>query len=93
MFDWINKQGVKSNEGYVVQQIHRFYFYYIEGERVLKVFVEPIKNGIEIILEPRPKWEPPSSADQITEAKSVEIENRILDALKFMGIKYTIKRK
>jgi hypothetical protein len=43
-FNWLNKQGVKSSTGYVLQSMHRFYYHYIEGDHVMEVNVE---RGIE----------------------------------------------
>jgi len=93
MFKWLNRRDVESDEGFAFKCAHRFYYHYVEGDRVLKVFVEPIKNGLEVIFNSRPKWEAPHDGDRLSECKALEIENRVSEALKFMGIKHTIRKK
>jgi hypothetical protein len=41
MFTWLNKQGVRSSEGFDVQCVARFEMEYREGGRVMTVYVEP----------------------------------------------------
>jgi hypothetical protein len=48
-FKWLNKQGVASSCGYVVQSMDRFYYHYIEGEYVMVVYVEPGLDYEEVI--------------------------------------------
>lgn len=37
MFKWLNKQGVESDEGFIVQVIDRFHIEYQENENVLTI--------------------------------------------------------
>jgi hypothetical protein len=39
-FEWLNKQGVKSSDGFEVQCTDRYAFEYREGKRVVTVPVE-----------------------------------------------------
>ena len=39
-FEWLNKQGVKSDSGFVVQSTGRFTIEYSEGAKTLEVGVE-----------------------------------------------------
>jgi hypothetical protein len=41
MFTWLNKQGVRSEEGFEVQSISRYEIEYREGRNVVTVHVEP----------------------------------------------------
>jgi hypothetical protein len=90
MFEWLNKQGVKAEAGYVLQRMHRFYYHYVEGDHVLKVDVESNLKGEVIFLDSDPHWESPHEDDPIPSDKLKEIEERICDALRFMGIRYKI---
>ncbi len=93
MFHRLNNRDLESDEGFAFKCVHRFYYHYIEGDKVLKIFVEPIKNGLEVIFESQPKWEEPSEKDEITEAKAIQIESRVRESLTFMGIKHIIRKK
>lgn len=92
MLEWMNKQGVKSGSTYALQRMHRFYYHYIEGDHVLKVDVEPTFNGEDIFLKSTLAWEPPNEGEPIPADKLIEIEIRIGEALKFMGIRHKIQR-
>ena len=92
MFEWLNKQGVKAEAGYVLQRQHRFYYHYVEGDRVLKVDVDSGLKGEDITLDSTPHWESPHEDEPIPNDKLTEIEARICDALTFMGIRYKIRK-
>lgn len=91
MFKWLNKQGVESSRGFVLQSMHRFYYHYIEGDKKMQVFVEPFtdKRGhyLETIsLKSFDHWLPPHADDAIDAGKRDEIRKNISDALTFMDI-------
>jgi len=92
MFEWLNKQGVKAEAGYVLQRMHRFYYHYVEDDHVLKIDVDSGLKGEDIILESSPHWEPPYEDESISSDKLTEIEKRVCEALKFMGIRYKIQK-
>lgn len=86
MFTWINKQGVRSSEGFEVQSTGRFTMEYREGNLRLTVDVEHGGNG-SIGFDPScfRRWlnsvEPRSSA-----AQERMIQN-FLAALEFQGLR------
>lgn len=91
MFKWLNKQGVESSRGFVLQRMHRFYYHYIEGDKKMQVFVEPFTDHrghyLETIsLKSLDHWLPPHSEEAIDDGKREEIQKNISDALKFMDI-------
>lgn len=45
MFTWLNKQGVRSSEGFEVQSTGRFTIEYRESGRVLTIATEPGIQG------------------------------------------------
>lgn len=87
---WINKQVVESDEGFVFQGMHRFFYHYIENDHVLKIEVEPSLRGEDIYFESCPKWESPFTREAISREKADVIRYRVDSALKFMGGKYKI---
>lgn len=93
MFEWIHKQGVKSTKGFVFESAHRFYYHYIEEDRLLQVIVEGGRddNGKHILLvdnDIKRHWEVPHEKEEISEEKLREIKNNIIAALDFMNINY-----
>lgn len=61
MFNLLNKQGVQSDEGFIVQSINRFVIEYREGSKSISVFVERgvLKNGrafVSISSDDFKKW-------------------------------------
>jgi len=91
MLKWLNKQGVESTTGFVLQSMHRFYYHYIEGEKRMQVLVEPFTdkrgNYLETIdLKSLEHWLPPYADAPIDEKQRGEIQRNISDALRFMGI-------
>jgi len=55
MFTWINKQGVQSDRGFIVQFTGRFTAEYREGARVVSLAVEAgVSGGLQsIIVSPK----------------------------------------
>ena len=90
MFDWINKQGVVSDEGYTLQRIQRFCYHYSEGDLVLQVDVESGIKYEKIFLSKNMHWNVPNNLKPINEEKFVKIEKNINEALIFMKIQHKI---
>ena len=92
-FKWLNKQGVASSSGYVVQSMDRFYCHYIEGEYVMVVYVEPGLDYEEVIWNWDEKWRPPHQSEEIPREKLIQIQNNISAALSFMKTPHIFKTK
>jgi hypothetical protein len=50
MFKWLNKQGVRSDKGFVVQCTGRFEVEYREEKRRISIYVEPGYLGDKFCL-------------------------------------------
>lgn len=87
MFTWLNKQGVKSDKGFVVQSINRFVIKYSEGHSDIDVSVERgMSNGkamIYIYEDEFYKW---SDGRAISEKKKIQILKDFVDAMNFQGV-------
>lgn len=92
MFEWINKQGVRSTDGFVLQRMSRYYYHYIDGADVLRVGVEPGLKRSQVSLPSQAFWEPPRDTEQVTSEELDKIEARLHEALTFMGRPYSIIR-
>lgn len=88
MFTFLNKQGVQSNAGFIVQRTGRFSSEYREGEK--KITIE-LNNGIlpngkfcEIVSSDAfSKWD---DGTPISTEKQKEILKNFTEAMEFQGI-------
>ena len=86
MFSWINKQGVRSLEGFEVQFTGPFTAVYREGSRHLVVDVEGGANGlIDFNAKAFEKWANSSMINSPEEQKRM-LKN-FLAALEFQNLK------
>lgn len=92
MFIWLNKQGVRSDEGFEVQQIGRFDAEYREGGNVVKLEVESgVSGGLPcIILDPKAfaRW---SEGTLIPEAEQARLFRNFRAAMEFQGLKMVVE--
>lgn len=91
MFKWLNKQGVQSDKGYVVQTIGRFEVEYREGKKRISIYVEPGYLGDKFCLIINSNafcnWE---DGVPISELKQKEILKNFKDAMEFQGIELDV---
>lgn len=92
-FRWLNKQGVASSNGFILQSVERYFYNYIEGDHVMKVDVEPlgdmVKNYSErIVSRSLARWQPPYDTEELTLERIAEIRKNISAALEFMKINH-----
>jgi hypothetical protein len=86
MFTWLNKQGVRSNEGFEVQFTGRFTAEYREGAHYLVVDVEDgAGNLLSFSAKSFEKWAN-SSMRNSPEEQTRMIRN-FMAALEFQGLK------
>lgn len=92
MIRWLNKQGVSSSEGFILQRMHRFYYHYIENDHVMKINVEPLRHDDQyyenIYANSLEHWLPPHDEEIISSEKKMSIKKNIEAALEFMKIEY-----
>ena len=81
MFEWLNKQGVRSSEGFEFQFTGRFTAEYREGERVMELEVE----GSPVVAIKGPlRWRHGSN---LSPEASERITENIKAALQFMDLR------
>ena len=100
-FSKINSNGVKCDEGFVVQRVDRNEEEYREDNYRLKIHIEdwltppdPLGQryyGIGFILSEIQRWEPPHENETITEEKREQIKQRLIAAMKFWGYQYDFR--
>ena len=93
MFTWLNKQGVRSESGFVVQFTDRFSAEYREGGRIITVFVQDgISGGMPAIIvgpDAFAHWDDDTAPFSETERKRL-FENFRL-ACEFQGLKMVVE--
>lgn len=88
MFEYINKQGVKSDKGFIVQSVARFTIEYREHNKCISVGVDTgrLPNGkfCEIVSSDAfATWDDGTS---ISMEKQKEILKNFTEAMEFQGI-------
>lgn len=92
MFTWINKQGVKSEKGFIVQSTGRFTIEYREDSKTISVHVERgflsgDKLCVNIHLDGFKKW---NDGSVIQEEKQKQILQNFIDGMKFQDIEVNV---
>jgi hypothetical protein len=86
MFTWMNKQDVRSTEGFEVQRTGRFTAEYREGSRRLVVYVEGGSNGfVNFNRRCFERWG--NSSMRNSEQEQERMIKNFLAALEFQGLK------
>jgi hypothetical protein len=91
-FTWLNKQGVRSSDGFDAQFTGRYEFTYREGDHVLKLEGEDLFGNLEgrsfafgfYDSWQTARWQPPHDEDEITTADRLRIRSNIMEAIEFM---------
>lgn len=90
MFTWLNKQGVRSEQGVEVQFTGRFSAEYREGGQVVKLYVEDGGGVPSIIINPDAfeRW---GDGTPIPPEQQARILQNFKEALEFQGLKLLIE--
>jgi hypothetical protein len=88
MFTWLNKQGVRSDEGFEVQRTGRFDAEYSEGGRVVTLEVQSgVSGGLPCIsIDPKAftRW---SDGTPIPNTEQARLSRNFRAAMQFQGVK------
>lgn len=83
MFTLINKQGVRSDQGFEVQTVDRFTIEYREGAKIMSIYVDGDREMLSDYLFS--KWDPPFSHIPISEERQKQIRLNFNAALKALN--------
>jgi len=91
MFTWLNKQGVQSDKGFVVQCVARFRIEYRERDKVIGVYVEhtQLPDGqpsVSIKSASFERWDGDPSYIVLPQEKQDEMLANFTDAMEFQGL-------
>lgn len=91
MFTWLNKQGVQSDKGYIVQCIDRFEIEYRENKKRISIYIEhgysTDKPCVIVHSNEFREWE---DGVPISELKQKEILQHFKAAMEFQGIRVEV---
>lgn len=90
MFTWLNKQGVKSDEGFIVQRTGRFTCEYSEGGHTLEVEIEgTVVGDTPCISVPRnafSQWTGPCAEKESRIEQQARLLHNLKAAMEFQGL-------
>lgn len=93
MFTWLNKQGVQSDRGFVVQRTGRFTADYREDDKLVTLDVESgLDGGLPcIILDPSAfaRWD---DGTPIAPDQQAQLFQNFKEAMEFQGLKMVVEQ-
>jgi hypothetical protein len=94
MFTWLNKQGVQSDDGFIVQFTGRYTAEYREKNKILTIKVEDGFNDGRpcVIIDDNAfeRWD--SELSPLPESERERLLNNFREACEFQGLKLVIER-
>lgn len=94
MFTWLNKQGVRSDQGFDVQFTGRFDAEYRESGRIVKLYVENgrTEGGAPCIIVPSDAFAQWQGGFPIPVEQQDQMFQNLREAMEFQGLKLVIHR-
>ena len=91
MFTWLNKQGVKSDKGFIVQRTGRFSSEYVDGTNKITIFHESgyFANTPALLVNASEfsRWD---DGSLIPISKQKEIIKNFCEAIKFQDLEVVV---
>lgn len=95
MFSWLNKQGVRSDQGFEVQRTGRFDVEYSEGEHKVTLYVEPGVSGGMPSLSVSPdafqRWDGAPPGALLAPEMQARLFANLRAALEFQGLQLVVE--
>ena len=95
MYTWLNKQGVQSDRGFMVQSVDRFTVEYREGVRKVSVEVENGMLGgkpcVSIYPAAFERWDGDPEWMIIPPETQDDMLAKFTDAMEFMGVAVVVE--
>ena len=96
MFTWLNKQGVQSNRGFIVQFTGRFTAEYREDGKVVTLEVELGLSGGLPCVSVNPgafeRWDGNMPGAKIPSERQAQMFQNLKDAFEFQGLNMVVER-
>jgi hypothetical protein len=93
VFTWLNKQGVQSERGFVVQRTGRFTAEYSDGAKVVTLDVESglTDGGLPCLIVDPTAFDRWDNGEQIAPAQRSELFENLKQAIEFQGLKLLVQ--
>lgn len=93
MFRWLNKQGVESDRGFIVQVIDRDTIEYREGDKVISIPLEFAGGPPGIIVDRSvfARWDNDPPGTVLSPQEQQIILNNLREALKFQSVELILQ--
>jgi hypothetical protein len=96
-FRWLNRQGVESTDGFILQSIDRYGYEYQESGHVLRVDVESLRDltgtySEDVYEDSFRRWLAPHESEALSEDDIVRLKTNVSAALTFMQIKHRFRQ-
>ncbi len=82
-FTWLNRQGVESDAGFILQCVGRFEWEYREGEKVISLSGESIVGGGNHGFAFSRDWLP----SPLSNEQRLRVQQNVTAAMNFMDLK------
>jgi hypothetical protein len=95
VFTWLNKQGVRSDNGFEVQFTGRFDAEYRENDKVISIYVESGRHEGQpcIILYPNAfeRWDDSPPEMKLPANEQTRISQNLIDAMAFQELRTIVE--
>jgi hypothetical protein len=94
VFTWLNKQGVRSDQGFELQFTGRFDARYSEGSKVVSLYVEDGRtaNGSPCIIVDPSAFDHWDGGEHIAAEQQARLFNNLREAVEFQGLQLVVER-
>ena len=93
MFTWLNKQGVRSDEGFEFQRTGRFDAEYREGGKMVSLQVEAgLSGGLQCIIVDPGAFERWNDGSAIDAQEQSRLFQNLREALAFQSLKLVVEK-
>lgn len=93
MFTWLNKQGVRSDQGFEFRFTGRFDAEYREGEKTVSLQVEAgLSGGLQCIIVDPAAFERWDNREPISPQEQQRLFQNVREALEFQDLQLVVER-
>jgi hypothetical protein len=94
VFTWLNKQGVRSDQGFEFQFTGRFDAIYREGTKAVSLYVEDGRTagGLPCIIVDPTAFDRWDGGEQISTEQQTRLFNNLREAVEFQGLQLIVER-
>jgi hypothetical protein len=94
MFTWLNKQGVRSDQGFEFQFTGRFDAIYRQGGKAVSLYVEDGRtaSGLPCIIVDPAAFDHWDGGEHISTEQQARLFSNLCEAVEFQGLQLVVER-